>query len=325
MDENPINPGDKTPETEPIAAPEEVKETAEPVTEPVVDEPVVDAPAADEPAVEAPTDEPVTEPVADEPVVPEPVTPEPIAPEPVVAPEPALAPAPEPVATPMMGAAPQPTMDQFPQKKKHTGLIIGVIIAILLIATGVVLCVILLNSSNESNEGDKNKDNSGQVDDNKDKKKDDDKDGKKTNNKDDDSDTSVLSCVAKGSTWSYSMELTVDNEELKTTKMSQSLVLSDDYTADSLDSSEQLTVASLAAALAQYEEAKNNGVSMAGVTYTSKGDLTGGAGWSAKLVLDREKIKNADVLEQFEQLDGKTAEELKEAADEDGSTTCTIK
>ena len=74
----------------------------------------------------------------------------------------------------------------------------------------------------------------------------------------------------------------------------------------------------------QYEElTKNNGLTMAGVTYTSEGEA-GTAGWSGKVVIERDKVEDEDILETFSNLDGKTAEEYKDSASEDG-LVCTVK
>lgn len=115
---------ESTVETPATAAEPVVEDT--PVEEPVATEPVAEevAPVAAEPVAEAAPAEPVAEPVAAEPVA-----------------EPAAAPA--PAADPIGATVPtDPATEQAaaaaePKKKKKTGLIIGIIVALLLIGCGV--------------------------------------------------------------------------------------------------------------------------------------------------------------------------------------------
>ncbi len=207
------------------------------------------------------------------------------------------APAPE-------AAAPAPA--PAGEKKSHTGVIIAIIIAAVLIVAGAIICVLLLTSNKDG--GSNNDGNNG------------------GNGGDNKNTTSLVSCITEGDTWKYGNELTVDNENLKVTKMKYVLETNDDYVADDLTEDERTLLVGAAFIFTAFSTNDDPGVK---VNTISEGDPVTGAGASMNIEINRAKLKDEEALKNLEELDGKTAKELAKMIEADSyndiKMTCEIK
>ncbi len=197
------------------------------------------------------------------------------------------APAPEaPAAAPI---APAPA----PEKKSHTGLIIGIIVAVLLIVAGAVVCVILL-TSNKDGEGNNggNTTSSNQTPTNQ--------------TPPEEKGTSLISCVAEGDGWEYGNYLTLDTKKQQITKMKYELKTDDDFDGENLTENERNTIAGAVMLIPMFGLKDDPGIKL---NIVSEGDENGaGANMSAELT--RSKLEDEDLISQFEEVDGYDAEEI---------------
>jgi hypothetical protein len=321
--------------------------TPTPAPEPTPAEPVVEAPAnveTNEAAVEAPVEAPVEEPAAPAEPATEPAVEsevpaeEPAAPAeasaPVEAPvetpaEPVAAPV-EPVAAPAEPVAPiesAPVMPEMPgvinpqpvaqaqgtaapAKKSNTTLILGIVLGIVVLA-GIGVGAFMLLGNND-------KKPSTPV---------------TTNTPAPTSDIKTVSCTASGAAWSIAQEVVVDEAEKKVTEIG--FTLKADYTkiqntgetttisTETEPDPEQAGIMVVALMAMAFQNAeKVNGVTITDNSTETAADLTYRA--------IREEVEDEETLKQFENNDGKTAEELKTEAETSGADSgvtyaCTIK
>ncbi len=195
------------------------------------------------------------------------------------------APAPAPAPTPAPAPAPS-------GNKSHTGLIIGIIIAALLIIAGTVVCVILLTSNKD--DGGDNPTPTGQE---------------KPAEKPEEKSTSLITCVAEGDTWEYDNILTVDDKKLEVTKMKYVLKIDDDYDASELTDNEQALLAGAGLIIHSFDQLNDPGIK---INKIKEADPETGAGLHITAELTRSKLEDEDLVSQFEEVDGSTAEELVE-------------
>ncbi len=225
------------------------------------------------------------------------------------------APAPE-------AAAPAPA--PAGEKKGNTGVIIAIIIAAVLIVAGAITCVLLLTNNNKDNNGGNNGGGTGQ--DGGDNGGNNGGNGGNNGGGNTSKTTSIVTCIAKGDTWEYGNEFTVDNEAEQLTKMKYSLSIDDDYNPDDLTQNEQFLLMGAAMMFATFEQADDAGVK---VNISDYGDSSTGAGYSGTVELIRSKLEDEDAIASFEEYDGKTAEELIELVKEndldDIKMTCKTK
>ncbi len=193
------------------------------------------------------------------------------------------------------------------EKKSHTGLIVGIIIAVVLIVAGAITCVLLLTNNNKDNNGG-NGGGTGQDGGNGGN------DGGDNGGGNSGKATKTVSCTAGGDTWKYGLDIEVDEEALKSKTLGYSLYTSDDFDSDELDSIESLVVSAMAMAFSEFMEMDDPGVTL----NVTEGDFaTTGAGFDGTAKVVRSKAKADELEELFTEYDDMTADEILEMMEEE--------